>query len=157
MKRLIFTISAFFALAASGFAQTPTPTPVTATKTITITVKGADETAAGRKADAIAEDFVLAVMPGLDQPLQSNGGTCTENPMDIYLRENADAVSPLIPCAVKLTAQGKRRVASAKLDNVFQKLIRQIVQRAVKDRRAIEAAELARKAAVQAADEIEPD
>jgi hypothetical protein len=147
------TLLAIFLLAAFGsavFAQT-----ATATKTITITVSAANQTAADNKADNLEEDFVLAVAPELEKPLPLNAGTCAANPLDIYLREDANAASPLIPCAVKLTAGGKRRVAPNKLDNVFQRLIRQIVQRAVKDRRAIEAAEIARKDALNAADEVD--
>jgi len=141
-------------LAASLVANAQT---VTATKTVTITVSAANQTAADNKADALAEDFVLAVVQGIEQPLSVFQGACVANPLDIYLREEPDAVAPLVPCAVKMTAGGKRRVAQIKLDNVFQRLIRQVVQRAVKDRRALEAAGLARKATLQAADEIEPD
>ncbi len=130
---------------------------VTSIKTITITVQAANQTAADNKADALIEDFVLAVAPGLEQPLPVSAGVCVANPLDIYLREDANAVSPLIPCAVKLTAGGKRRIAPNRLDLIFQRLIRQIVQRAVKDRRAIDAAEVARKGALNVADEIDPD
>jgi hypothetical protein len=152
MKKALFTSILLVAASLAALAQT-----ATGTKTITISVKAASQAAADSKADALAEDFVLAVVQGVEQPLPVLKGACVANDLDIYQREAPDAVAPLVPCGVKLTQAGNPKVAQAKLDAVFQKLLRQIVQRAVKDRRAIAAAETARKATLNAADEVDPN
>jgi hypothetical protein len=127
---------------------------VTSKKSIEITVEATTQAAADAKADDFEEDFILSQLPALAKPLLVEGGACSPNPNDIFLREAVDAVAPLVPCAVRTNPNGKRRVNASRLDIVFQRQVRQLLQRSVKDRRAIEGAEKERKAAIDAPDDI---
>lgn len=131
---------------------------VTSTKTVTITVSGTTQTIADNKAERIIEDYVVGTLPALIQPAQVVGGACASITNDIYQREAANAVAPLVPCAVRTNTNGsKRLLPTATLETVFQRLVRRHVQAVVKDRRTVDAAETARKAVATAADEVEPN
>jgi hypothetical protein len=151
MKKLFILFAFVIACSFTAAAQT------TAVKTATITVSGATQAIADNKAERLIEDYLLANLPGIDQPLAIENGACVANSNDIYLREAVDAVAPLVPCAVKLNAQGKTRIIANRLDIVFARVVRPYVQRTVKDRRALLAGETARKAEAGAADEVDPN
>jgi predicted metal-dependent phosphoesterase TrpH len=151
MKKLFILFALVIAASFTAAAQN------TSTKTVTVTASGSTQPIADNKSDRLAEDYILANIAGLDAPLAIENGACVANANDIYLREDATAVAPLVPCAVKLNGQGKTRLIANRVDIVFARLVRQHIQRTVKDRRAIVAANNARETEVGAADEIDPN